>query len=236
MKLKFLPAAVLSSAALLSTSVMALEPTELSTESFDNDQVLSYGFGYQLGLQVQSQFDGEFDLEIFSAAVVDAMTSADPQVEAQAFSAAYQEMMAAQEEKEKAAADARLAENEAFLAANAENEGVVVTDSGLQYVVLSESESGTSPAATDTVKVHYTGTLVDGTVFDSSVERGTPATFPVNGVIPGWVEGLQIMEVGDKYKFTIPAELAYGAQSPSPAIPANSVLEFEVELIEIMGE
>lgn len=236
MKLKFLPAAVLSSAALLSTSVMALEPTELSTESFDNDQVLSYGFGYQLGLQVQSQFDGEFDLEIFSAAVVDAMTSADPQVEAQAFSAAYQEMMAAQEEKEKAAADARLAENEAFLAANAENEGVVVTDSGLQYVVLSESESGTSPAATDTVKVHYTGTLVDGTVFDSSVERGTPATFPVNGVIPGWVEGLQIMEVGDKYKFTIPAELAYGAQSPSPAIPVNSVLEFEVELIEIMGE
>lgn len=236
MKLKFLSAAVLSSAALLSTSVMALEPTELSTESFDNDQVLSYGFGYQLGLQVQSQFDGEFDLEIFSAAVVDAMTSADPQVEAQAFSAAYQEMMAAQEEKEKAAAEARLAENEAFLAENAEREGVVVTESGLQYVVLSASESGKSPAATDTVKVHYTGTLVDGSVFDSSVERGTPATFPVNGVIPGWVEGLQLMEVGDKYKFTIPAALAYGEQSPTPAIPANSVLEFEVELLEIMGE
>lgn len=234
MKLKFLSAAVLSSAALLSTSAMALEPTELNTESFGQDQILSYGFGYQLGLQVQSQFDGEFDLDVFTAAVVDAMTSADPQVEAQAFSQAYQAMTAAQEAKAQEAAAARLAENDAYLAENGERDGVVTTDSGLQYEIVSESGSGNSPAASDTVRVHYTGTLTDGTVFDSSVERGTPATFPVNGVIPGWVEGLQLMEVGDKYNFTIPAELAYGEQSPSPAIPANSVLLFEVELLEIV--
>ena len=89
-------------------------------------------------------------------------------------------------------------------------------------------------AATDTVRVHYHGTLIDGTVFDSSVERGEPAQFPVNGVIRGWVEALQMMHVGDKWKLYIPAELAYGARSPSPAIPANSALVFEVELLEIV--
>ncbi|WP_119394273.1 FKBP-type peptidyl-prolyl cis-trans isomerase [Salinibius halmophilus] len=234
MKLKFLPAAVLSSAALLSTSAFALEPTELNTESFNNDQILSYGFGYQLGLQVESQFDGEFDLDVFTAAVIDAMTQADPQVEAQAFSAAYQAMMEEREAQEQAAAAERLAANDAYLEENAQRDGVVTTESGLQYEVVSQSGSGESPAATDTVRVHYTGTLTDGTVFDSSVERGTPATFPVNGVIPGWVEGLQLMEVGDKFNFTIPSELAYGEQSPSPAIPANSVLLFEVELLEIV--
>lgn len=121
---------------------------------------------------------------------------------------------------------------EAFLAENAKKPGVVTTPSGLQYMVM-KSGTGDSPKATDSVTVHYHGTLIDGTVFDSSVQRGVPATFPVNGVIPGWVEALQMMKVGDKWKLFIPANLAYGAQSPGPGIPANSVLIFEVELLSI---
>jgi FKBP-type peptidyl-prolyl cis-trans isomerase len=107
------------------------------------------------------------------------------------------------------------------------------TASGLKYQVLKPGTGTVSPKATDTVKVHYHGTLLNGTVFDSSVERGQPISFPLNGVIPGWTEGLQLMHVGDKFKFEIPANLAYGANSPSPAIPPNSTLVFEVELLGI---
>ena len=121
---------------------------------------------------------------------------------------------------------------DAFLAANAKKDGVVTTASGLQYKVL-KSGTGASPKATDQVKVDYTGTTIDGKVFDSSVQRGQPAVFPVNAVIPGWVEALQLMKVGDKWQLVIPAKLAYGEQSPSPAIPPNSVLVFEVELLGI---
>ena len=107
------------------------------------------------------------------------------------------------------------------------------TASGLKYQVLKHGTGTVSPKATDTVKVHYHGTLLDGTVFDSSVERGEPISFPLNGVIPGWTEGLQLMKVGDKFKFEIPPNLAYGANSPSPKIPPNSTLVFEVELLGI---
>ena len=119
-----------------------------------------------------------------------------------------------------------------FLAENAKKEGVKTTASGLQYKVI-KSGMGESPKLTDAVKVHYHGTLIDGTVFDSSVQRGQPITFPVGGVIPGWVEALQLMKVGDKWQLFIPAKLAYGDQSPSPVIPPNSVLIFEVELLGI---
>ena len=115
----------------------------------------------------------------------------------------------------------------------AEKSGVTTTASGLKYEVLKKGTGTVSPKATDTVKVHYHGTLLDGTVFDSSVERGQPISFPLNGVIPGWTEGVQLMKVGDKFKFTIPPGLAYGDQSPSPKIPANSTLVFEVELLAI---
>jgi len=107
------------------------------------------------------------------------------------------------------------------------------TASGLKYQVLKQGTGTVSPKATDTVKVHYHGTLLDGTVFDSSVERGQPISFPLNGVIPGWTEGLQLMKVGDKFKFEIPPNLAYGPNSPSPKIPPNSTLVFEVELLAI---
>jgi FKBP-type peptidyl-prolyl cis-trans isomerase len=107
------------------------------------------------------------------------------------------------------------------------------TASGLKYQVLKQGTGTVSPKATDTVNVHYHGTLMDGTVFDSSVQRGQPISFPLNGVIPGWTEGLQLMKVGDKFKFEIPPNLAYGANSPSPKIPPNSTLVFEVELLGI---
>lgn len=119
----------------------------------------------------------------------------------------------------------------AFLAENAEREGVVTTGTGLQYEVISEGD-GASPTAEDTVRVHYHGTLIDGTVFDSSVDRGEPAEFPLNRVISGWTEGVQLMKVGSKYKFYIPSDLAYGPRATG-SIKPNSTLIFEVELLDI---
>jgi FKBP-type peptidyl-prolyl cis-trans isomerase len=122
-------------------------------------------------------------------------------------------------------------------AASANTPGAMTTTaSGLKYQVLKHGTGTASPKASDTVKVHYHGTLLDGTVFDSSVERGEPISFPLNGVIPGWTEGLQLMKVGDKFKFEIPPNLAYGPSSPSPKIPPNSTLVFEVELLGIQGQ
>jgi FKBP-type peptidyl-prolyl cis-trans isomerase FklB len=122
---------------------------------------------------------------------------------------------------------------EAFLSENAKREGIKVTESGLQYEVL-ESGKGDSPKASDNVEVHYTGKLIDGTVFDSSVARGEPAEFPVNGVIPGWIEALTLMPVGSKWELTIPQELAYGERGAGASIPPFSTLVFEVELLEIL--
>lgn len=109
------------------------------------------------------------------------------------------------------------------------------TASGLQYEVLKRGTGTVSPTAADNVTVHYHGTLLDGTVFDSSVQRGQPASFPLSGVIPGWTEGLQLMKAGDKFKFVIPSHLAYGGNSPSPSIPPFSTLVFEVELLAVNG-
>jgi len=116
---------------------------------------------------------------------------------------------------------------------NAPDNEMKMTRSGLKFWVLKRGNGTVSPKPTDTVKVHYHGTLLDGTVFDSSVERGEPATFPLNAVIAGWTEGLQLMKAGDKFKFEIPPNLAYGANSPNPKIPPNSTLVFEVELLGI---
>ncbi|GGA64023.1 peptidyl-prolyl cis-trans isomerase [Neiella marina] len=137
----------------------------------------------------------------------------------------------AQEEQQAKMAEAKAA-GEAFLAENAKKEGVTVTESGLQYEVIAAGE-GDSPAASDQVKVHYTGTLIDGTEFDSSHKRGEPAVFFLNQVIPGWTEGVQLMKPGAKYKLYIPSELGYGEHGAGANIPGNSALVFEVELIEI---
>ncbi len=119
-----------------------------------------------------------------------------------------------------------------FMEQNAKNDSVVQTKSGLQYMVLTEG-TGVKPGAEDTVTVHYTGKLLDGTVFDSSVERGEPTTFPLNGVIPGWTEGLQLMSEGSKYRLFIPSELAYGSKGAGDQILPNSTLIFDVELIKV---
>jgi FKBP-type peptidyl-prolyl cis-trans isomerase FklB len=139
---------------------------------------------------------------------------------------------AAKENKPDVTSDAKSADGAAFLAANAKKAGVITTASGLEYKVM-KTGTGETPKLADKVKVHYHGTLIDGTVFDSSVQRGEPIVFPVGAVIPGWVEALQLMKVGDKWQLFIPSKLAYGEQSPSPAIPANSMLIFEVELLGI---
>lgn len=130
-------------------------------------------------------------------------------------------------------AEANKAAGEEYLAQLREQEGIQFTESGIGYEVIEEGE-GPSPEATDKVKVHYTGKLIDGTVFDSSVERGAPATFPLNRVIPGWTEGLQLMKEGAKYRFHIPSDLAYGEQAP-PSIGPNQVLIFDVELLKVLG-
>jgi FKBP-type peptidyl-prolyl cis-trans isomerase len=138
--------------------------------------------------------------------------------------------------KTQASAENESATNAAAVAAGATSGSgteMKTTPSGLKYQVLKQGTGTVSPKATDTVKVHYHGTLLNGTVFDSSVQRGQPISFPLNGVIPGWTEDLQLMKVGDKFKFEIPPNLAYGEASPSPKIPPNSTLVFEVELLGI---
>ena len=142
-----------------------------------------------------------------------------------------QKINEAASKKAEADAKANQEKGKKFLEENAKKKGVVVTKSGLQYEVITEGK-GAKPKATDKVKVHYVGTLIDGTKFDSSVDRKEPAEFPLNQVIPGWTEGVQLMNVGSKYKFFLPSELAYGAQGAG-SIPANSVLVFEVELLSI---
>jgi FKBP-type peptidyl-prolyl cis-trans isomerase FkpA len=145
-----------------------------------------------------------------------------------------QEVRAKQEAMAKQDAEANVAAGATYLAQNAEKEGVTVTESGLQYEVMVEG-TGAKPAATDIVKVHYKGTLIDGTEFDSSYSRGEPAEFPLNRVIPGWTEGVQLMSEGSKFKFVIPSELAYGERATGSITP-NSTLIFEVELLEILND
>ncbi len=141
-------------------------------------------------------------------------------------------MKAKMQESAAKKAASSLAEGKKFLEENAKKDGVKVTESGIQYEVLKAAD-GEKPVATDTVKVHYKGTFLNGDTFDSSYDRGQPAVFPLNRVIKGWTEGVQLMSVGAKYKFTIPADLAYGAMGNPPRIPGNSVLQFEIELLSI---
>ncbi|MFO7906508.1 MAG: FKBP-type peptidyl-prolyl cis-trans isomerase [Planctomycetota bacterium] len=211
----------------------------------------SYSIGRNVGNSLTSQgLDGEIvNPAMLSRGILDVLTGADsPLSEAEqqeamqafaptlqkAMQAKQQEMQAEQQElqaeQQKRGAEAKK-EGEAFLAKNAEKQGVETLPSGLQYKVIKEG-TGDSPEKTDTVRVHYDGTFIDGTKFDSSIDRGEPAEFPVDGVIPGWTEALQEMKVGGKWKLVVPAKLAYGEQG-NRAVPPNSVLVFEVELLEI---
>lgn len=200
-----------------------------------DQQKISYIIGRQIGGDFQKQgiqvaFE-EFYQGVKSSYLGEASELSDE--ESHRVMSAFQErMQAAQAELVQAAANENKAAGEAFLAENAKAEGVTVTASGLQYRVL-ESGNGATPELTSTVETHYEGTLIDGTIFDSSYKRGESISFPVNGVIPGWTEALQLMKEGDIWELAIPSELAYGAQGAGPAIGPNSTLKFKVELIKV---
>ena len=194
----------------------------------------SYGIGFQMGQQLQSNpFEG-LDLDSVVAGLKDAFTGQAPQVDndtlRDAFGEIHQRMQAAKAEQHKEA----IAEGENFLAENAKRDGVVTTESGLQYEVLTSGE-GAKPTADSTVRTHYHGTLINGSVFDSSYDRGQPAEFPVGGVIKGWTEALQMMPVGSKWRLYVPHNLAYGEQGAGGAIAPYSTLVFDVELLDILG-
>jgi FKBP-type peptidyl-prolyl cis-trans isomerase FkpA len=195
---------------------------------------------YAIGLQVgRSIKDAPFalDMEKLQQGIEDAMADKQPSLtpmEVQEILMNFRQVsMAAAQERKMKQGEENLVSANAFLDENKAKEGWKVTESGLQYRVVKEGE-GASPKESDTVKVHYRGTLTDGTLFDSSYDRGQPATFGLNQVISGWTEGLQLMKPGAKFQFAIPPDLGYGVNGPN-TIPPNSVLLFDVELLEIVG-
>jgi FKBP-type peptidyl-prolyl cis-trans isomerase FklB len=197
------------------------------------EQRVSYGIGRQMGDQLAANpFEG-VEPEAVAAGVIDALQGKTSAVDHKDLEEAFQEisqrMQAQQQEKAKELA----AEGEAFLAANAKKDSVTVTGSGLQFEIL-EAGNGEKPTPTSTVKTHYHGTLIDGSVFDSSYDRGQPAEFPVNGVIAGWTEALQMMPVGAKWRLYVPYHLAYGERGAGGKIAPYSTLIFDVELLEII--
>ncbi|MEQ8785669.1 MAG: FKBP-type peptidyl-prolyl cis-trans isomerase [Pirellulaceae bacterium] len=194
----------------------------------DKKQEASYALGLQIGENLKAA-GFKLDLALLAKGLADVLEEGGkPQLEPEAAQAVIRQyhqeltMQAAAENKKK---------GEEYLAANKKKEGVKTLESGLQYKVL-KSGTGASPKLSDEVTTHYAGTLIDGTKFDSSYDRGQPATFPVGGVIKGWTEALQLMKVGDKWQLYVPAELAYG-EDGRPGIPPNSVLVFDVELLSI---
>jgi FKBP-type peptidyl-prolyl cis-trans isomerase FklB len=208
---------------------MALNPeAELSTD----EQKVSYGFGLQFGQQLRrNHFEG-LDLEAVKAGMQHWFEHEQAQLSEEELNPSYQVVQQRQQALAAELAEKRQALAEQFLQTNAAREEVSTTASGLQYEVL-ESGDGPSPGAQSTVVTHYHGTFVDGTVFDSSVERGTPAEFGVHQVIPGWTEALQMMSVGDKWRIACPPTLAYGEQGAGDAIPPNTALVFDIHLIAI---
>jgi FKBP-type peptidyl-prolyl cis-trans isomerase len=197
-------------------------------------QKTGYSIGANIGFNLASQgIAADVDLDALVAGIRDGM-GGTLQMTEEEIVAVLQEFSTAQQAKAAAAVEQMTQAGKDFLVENATKEGVLSTASGLQYqVITGAADAGAAtPQLTDTVRVHYHGTLIDGTVFDSSVDRGEPITFPLDGVIPGWTEGLQLMKVGDKFRLFIPSELGYGANPVGP-IPANSVLIFEVELLGI---
>lgn len=195
----------------------------------EEKEKLSYCLGANIGMSLQSQGLTELDANIFAGAINDVVSNSELKINTEDINSYLQDYFGKlQAEQQKVA----VAEGEEFLKNNSSQDGVVTLESGLQYIVLKEG-SGEKPKATDTVTTHYHGTLISGEVFDSSVERSEPASFPVNGVIPGWVEALQLMTVGSKWKLFVPSHLAYGERGAGQKIGPNTTLIFEVELLSI---
>ncbi len=190
----------------------------------------SYAIGMNIGHNLLQSGAKNIDYEALARGIADVLkgneTDLQPQEAGQILNKYFAEL-------EEAKSQELIADGKAFLEANASRKEVTTLKSGLQYEVLKVGD-GPKPKATDTVRCHYHGTLIDGTVFDSSVRRGQPADFPVNGVIAGWVEALQLMPVGSKWKLYIPYDLGYGARGAGQSIPPYATLIFEVELLEIL--
>lgn len=209
-------------------------------EENKNIDRISYALGLSMGNNFRASGIQSLNVQDFADGVAAVFYGAQPKMtydeakaEIQAF---FTEMEKKQQEAAAAAGEENLKAGEAFLLENGKRAEVKTTPSGLQYEVLAEGD-GPMPSATDQVEVHYTGKLLDGTVFDSSVDRGIPATFGVNQVIPGWVEALQLMKAGSKWRLFIPSNLAYGPTgTPGGPIGPNSTLLFDVELIKVLGK
>lgn len=220
-------------AATLAACDQTTETEEMSLET--QAERVSYGIALNMGKRMVAD-NVPLDIDAFARGLVDATSGAEALMTDEEISAemmAMQEQMQAQQQAQlDEAASANLEVGKAYLAENASKPGITVTASGLQYEVIEEG-SGESPSATSQVEVHYEGRLTNGTIFDSSYQRGQPATFGVNQVIPGWTEALQLMKPGAKYQLTIPSELAYGPGGAGGSIGPNEVLIFDVELLSI---
>lgn len=193
---------------------------------------LSYALGLNVGYSYLASGINKLQVDDFAEGVRAVMEAKEPAISIDEAKQIINEFFTQLQAEAQKAAEANLQAGEAFLAENAKREGVITLPSGLQYEVLATGE-GRKPKATDKVQCHYHGTLIDGMVFDSSVQRGTPAVFGVNQVIPGWVEALQLMNEGSRWKLYIPSKLGYGEQGAGP-IPPHATLIFEVELIKVI--
>lgn len=208
----------------------------MTKETLDTlNQRLSYIVGENMATQLKN--DGiELDTDALVMAVADVTAGKPSRLSEEDKRNTVEEIQKVSQEKQQAVnaekSEKNSEEGVAYLAENSQKEGVTTTDSGLQYKVLTKGD-GEKPKSSDTVKVHYKGTLIDGTVFDSSYDRGEPAVFPVGGVIAGWTEALQLMSVGDKLKLVIPSDLAYGPNGSGAAIGPDATLVFDVELLGI---
>ncbi|AZQ83677.1 MAG: FKBP-type peptidyl-prolyl cis-trans isomerase [Cognaticolwellia sp.] len=198
------------------------------------EQRVSYGVGRQLGDQLRNNPFKDFDVSAVQAGLADAIANSASQVSDEDLNEAFGIVSQKMQELEQAEAKEKSAEGEAFLVENAKRDEVTTTESGLQYEVIATGE-GEKPTAASTVRVHYHGTFVSGDIFDSSVDRGQPAEFPVGGVIAGWTEALQLMTEGSKWRLYVPYNLAYGERGSQGAIPPYATLIFDVELLTIVS-
>lgn len=228
---------VLAHLSIVGAMVVGTSSASFAADFKNDKEKVSYVIGHQIGSDMQRS-GAELDLDSMMKGVKDAMAGTASKLNAEDSQKVMNDfrtsMKTKMEEKKKKDGEANVKEGKDFLAKNAKEKGVKVTPSGLQYMVVTEGK-GNSPKATDTVKVHYKGTLLNGKEFDSSYKRNEPASFPVNGVIKGWTEALQLMKPGAKYKLWIPADIAYGERGAGQDIGPNSTLTFEVELLEIVA-
>ena len=226
--LKILPT-VIGCLGLMATTTFA--ETALKTQ----EQKAGYFIGIQMGTQLKSSKD-DIDLDAVKLGMEDIFSGTKQRITNEEMQKAMMNYQDSKQKRMMALLEKSKKESIAYLEENKKKEGVITLESGLQYKVITSGAGKVSPKLTDTVVTHYKGTLADGTVFDSSYDRGTPATFPVNGVIKGWTEALQKMKVGDKWQLVIPGDLAYGKRGSPPTITPDATLLFDIELLEIKAK